>query len=328
MVISPSQFYSEYMRASATMGIPPGALDFQTRFLPPPEQQDMPIVLVANSHKETRPYAKPNSRAETTINCFLDAELKRISRGDGIEMFAGQFSPYRVLPNRYPFGPTHILLTHDGHSRKPASVPTLEELTTLDRFSAEASCPVWRNVLGTNASAPYHDHAHAMKDYVVFPVSQMQIISDGRGVGHLIDFPGQHAVFYGKHRAKGAYRLMQRLQGVAHPSEEMREYGLFPFATLFAADRIFVAPVRTPQISQPHRIGAGELFGYHAAPIREIIERTVGYTKWNRLGRDSRRAAVAETLGQITYDNVRSRIAQVLFPTNDPNFNLYRLLRR
>ncbi len=301
-MIAPSRFYSEYMRASAAMGIPPRALEFQTRLLLPSTPQGMPIMLVANPHKETRPYAAPTQQAMRVEGCFLDAELERMSGGDGIGMFAGQFPPYQVLPNRYPFGPTHVVLAHNRHSKKPASVPTLNELATLDRFSSEAGCPVWRNVLGTNASAPYHEHAHAMKDYIVFPVSLMQVIGDSDGAGHLIDFPGQHAVFYGPDRVAAAHGLMQRLQGATHPSKEIQQYGLFPFATLIAAGRIFVAPVRTPQISQQHRVGAGELFGYHAAPV--------------------------ETLERATYSDVRGGIARVLFPNNDARFNLYTLLRR
>src|SRR3989344_8056158 len=132
-MISPSRFYGEYMRASAAMGIPRRALEFQTRLLLPPTQQGMPIMLVANPYKETRPYAAPKPGAAQMEGCFLDAELKRLSGGVGIGMFAGQFSPYQVLPNRYPFGPTHVVLAHGRHSKEPVSVPTRRELATLDR---------------------------------------------------------------------------------------------------------------------------------------------------------------------------------------------------
>jgi len=322
-----NEFARQYVKAAQALGIKPEAYDVHTRRIMPPRQGETSYLMVCNVYKENRPRAPPKPAAQgQKPDCGLCKDINRATTKGDNAMFDGDYKPFAVLPNPFPFDFGHVMLVDTQHSSDYYRVPTKEKLETIVRFEAETGARGWRNVYGTNSSVPGHEHTHAMQ--VQFPAEFIATQQIANGIEELVSFPGQHIVFSGENRATLAHEFITNLQNEQHPNEEMQKIGIFPYVSLFAGSKIYLAPVRVPQYPQPGNIGAGEIFGVYATPVKKkLLDRDVTDEKWNSMSAEERANTILQIQSSTTHEEIVGSIRYVLFQQGKDAFDIRKLVK-
>ncbi len=312
-------FAQQYAKATAAMGIKPQAYDVSTRRLMPPTTGGYSLVLICNVNKENRPRNPPATGQGQKPSCGLCKDIERAKTTGDNMMFKDEYEPFKILPNPFPFDMGHVMMIDDAHSDSNYCVPTIEKLETIVRFADATGVRGWRNVLGTNSSVPKHEHTHMMPVQYAVEYAQTRELADG--IEEIISFPGQNLVFSGKDRVRLAHEIMTDIQKEKHPSEDMQKLCMFPFVTLFADGKIYIAPVKVPQYSKPGNVGAGEIFGLYATPIKQkLLKSQITDEKWNSMNEKERATMIQQIQADITHEEILGSLRNVLFQQDDmPN---------
>jgi len=322
-----NEFAMQYMKVAQAIGIQPQAYDVHMRRLVPTNFGEMSYLMICNIFKENRPRAQTKQQ---TIGqqpaCGLCKDVDRAkTKGDNV-MFNGEYAPFVVLPNLFPFDFGHVMLVDTEHSDSYYYVPAREKLETIVRFEAETGARAWRNIYGTNSSIPNHEHTHAMQ--VQFPVELVETKQIANGIEELVSFPGQHIVFSGENPAADAYDFITSLQKEKHPNEEMRNQELFPYVTLVADGKIYITPVRALQYSRPGNSGAGEVFGVYATPVKKkLLDNGITDEKWSSMSAEERTNTILQIQASITHREIWDSIASILFPHDSSELNVKKLVK-
>ncbi|HBE90107.1 MAG TPA: hypothetical protein DDW41_02765 [Candidatus Andersenbacteria bacterium] len=322
-----NEFAMQYTETAQAIGIKPEAYDVHFRRLTAANLGEMSFFIFSNVYKEGRPRAPTKQQTiRQQPACGLCKDVDRAkTKGDNI-MFKDDYTPFVVIPNLFPLDFGHAMLVDKQHLDEYYCAPDRTKLETIVRFTDETGLRCFRNVHGTNSSMPNHEHVHIMP--VQFPVEYVETREIAEGIEELVSFPGQHSVFSGENRAIGAYDFISRLQKEKHPSEDMQKLGMFPYVILFASSKIYVAPIRVPQYPKPGSIGAGEIFGVYATPIKKkLLDKGVTEEKWNSISAEERANTILQIQASIMHRELWNTIVEVLFPHDSSELNVKKLVK-